>query len=522
MHNALVFLTVCSIRNGVRMRLRRLRQPRYLIVALGITLYFGLLVFSRGQGAGITIPPRFESLATIAAGVAIAVLMGASWVMPSSAALQFSLADVHFLFPAPLTRRDLLVYKILRLFIGVAGTAVFFTLFAAQLRPFPAFVFFLKTTLILSLLGVYEAGVSLYRHNRKQSGALEGRNRYAVAAGGMALIAFSAVVLARFAFAAGGELLALLPLVVLGIAVAAVWVIRSDSAFEEEAAVLAEKVGTLLAGRQRPQPQVVTMRTARFSLAPRGPAETAILWKNWLLLTRGSSARFLGRSALLLLVIVAAVAMFGSAKGDPVAPVLGFVLAVIVVLIGPAIIRIDLRQDLANLPLIKTWPVSGAAVIRGEVLAPAIGLTAAAFAAIVIGGSLAPAGMLPAANVIGRLNLIVTATAAAGALIVAQLVIQNGIAALFPAWVQITPNAGGGGVEVMGQTMVVMYGGALALIAASVVPAAAAAIVFFVVGGILAPAAVFSALLFVEVYAATEIVGSILDRTDIQDVVVTR
>jgi hypothetical protein len=38
------------------------------------------------------------------------------------------------------------------------------------------------------------------------------------------------------------------------------------------------------------------------------------------------------------------------------------------------------------------------------------------------------------------------------------------------------------------------------------------------VGGILLPAVVFASLLLVECFAATEIIGRILERTDLQDI----
>ena len=55
--------------------------------------------------------------------------------------------------------------------------------------------------------------------------------------------------------------------------------------------------------------------------------------------------------------------------------------AAIAVLLGPQMLRNDLRQDLARLPLLKTWPVSGAALIRGEVLAPTVVATSFAWLA---------------------------------------------------------------------------------------------------------------------------------------------
>ena len=109
----------------------------------------------------------------------------------------------------------------------------------------------------------------------------------------------------------------------------------------------------------------------------------------------------------------------------------------------------------------------GGSIIRGEVLAPAIALTAVAFAAIVIAAIFAPASMRLSSTVTGRPAFIVVATVVAGALILAQLVIQNGIAAFFPAWIRVAPSGGdGGGVELMGQSLIVMYGGLLALMGA--------------------------------------------------------
>ena len=54
----------------------------------------------------------------------VLALMILAWALPSdSGGLQFSEAEIAFLFPAPLRRRDLLLYKIIRaqpqaLFVG--------------------------------------------------------------------------------------------------------------------------------------------------------------------------------------------------------------------------------------------------------------------------------------------------------------------------------------------------------------------------------------------------------------------
>jgi hypothetical protein len=79
----------------------------------------------------------------------------------------------------------------------------------------------------------------------------------------------------------------------------------------------------------------------------------------------------------------------------------------------------------------------------------------------------------------------------AGTLTLAQLVVHNGIAVTFPACVRLSPAGGVGAMEMIGQTMVTLYGGLFALMLALIVPAGAAAAAWFVVGGgsLLAPLA---------------------------------
>ena len=49
--------------------------------------------------------------------------------------------------------------------------------------------------------------------------------------------------------------------------------------------------------------------------------------------------------------------------------------AFMAMVLGPQMARSDLRQDLAALATLKTWPMRGATIVRGEVMAPALVLT---------------------------------------------------------------------------------------------------------------------------------------------------
>ena len=114
----------------------------------------------------------------------------------------------------------------------------------------------------------------------------------------------------------------------------------------------------------------------------------------------------------------------------------------------------------------------------------------------------------------------VSGVLAATSVIVAQLVVHNGIAVSFPAWVELKTAAGAAAMEMNVRMMIVMYGALLVLAFVLVIPAAAAAAAHFIAGGLFVPAAIFAALLIGESLAATEVIGRILDRTDLQDVVV--
>jgi hypothetical protein len=114
----------------------------------------------------------------------------------------------------------------------------------------------------------------------------------------------------------------------------------------------------------------------------------------------------------------------------------------------------------------------------------------------------------------------ISAAIAVTAIIVAQLVVHNGIAVSFPAWVELKAAAGAAAMEVNVRMMIVMYGALLILAFVLIVPAAAAAAAYFVAGGLFIPSATFAALLLAEAVAATEIIGRIYDRTDLHEVIV--
>src|SRR6185436_19352317 len=111
--------TLRSFRNRIVSRLKRLRNVRYLLSFLVGMAYFWFTGF-RHLFDGRSPLQRMGGFPSSAffvdlAAVVVLFMMILAWALPKQlAGLAFSEAEIQFLFPAPITRRQLLLYKILR------------------------------------------------------------------------------------------------------------------------------------------------------------------------------------------------------------------------------------------------------------------------------------------------------------------------------------------------------------------------------------------------------------------------
>ena len=108
MGRALLYYEWHSRWNRLSARLRRLRQPKYLVGAVVGGLYFYFYIFGawfrgRGRGGVMLAPaPEHRFLVESAAALVLLVVLLLMWIIPHErAALIFSEAEVAFLFPAP-------------------------------------------------------------------------------------------------------------------------------------------------------------------------------------------------------------------------------------------------------------------------------------------------------------------------------------------------------------------------------------------------------------------------------------
>jgi ABC-2 type transport system permease protein len=565
MVGAFLYLTACSFRNRLRRRLKRLREPRYVVGLIVGLLYMYFMVFRRNvrtrSGAGASAIALIAGPLQVFASLFLFATAAGAWAWPGAGRpLEFSRPEVQFLFPAPVTRRQLVHFKLLRTQVAILFGSAIATLF---MRPgsiaggwtLMAGLWIVLLTVRLHLMGVSLRRASLAAHGASglarqwlplavvlsavavlataaveawpglrslQSGEAvfgELQRRAGEGAAGVVLWPFRALVRVPLA-ASAAEFWRALPAALALLAVNYAWVLRSDTAFEEASAEHAEKRAQT---RAAPRAVVRGKAATPFVLAPEGPPEAAILWKNLILMGRYLSLRTLVR--LLPLLIVFALVARSRAGGGVTAflAALCLPLSAFAVLMGPQMMRNDLRQDLARLPLLKTWPVRGAALIRGEVLAPVVVVTAAAWLlllmAAVLGGGLTPGSREAAAFLSHRLTYLGAAFVLAPAIILSQVVVQNGLAVLFPAWVAVGASRARG-LDAMGQRLL-MLAGILLTLAVSLVPgvlvAGAFAFLVYELTGtipILVPALLVAIVIAGECWLAIEGLGRVLDRTD--------
>jgi ABC-2 type transport system permease protein len=561
-----LYLTACSFKNRILRRFRRLREPRYAVGVVVGALYFYFMVFrtnARHQvSAGSVLTSIAEPLRLIVA-MLLLVVAAAAWVLPGlGRALQFSRAEVQFLFTAPVTRRSLVQYAVLRGLLSLLLSSAFTTVFLRPSSLVSAWSLIVGMWLVMLTIRLHLMAAALGRRSLAQhgtSGWLRQGIPLAIVMGAAAVIGVTLgnrwgalralpnehdlmaeltrlastgmtgavlwpfLALARLPLSAsavefGRHLPAVVGLIVLNY----LWVLRSDAAFEEASAEHAERGA---AGNTAARPQPTSAGRPPFVLGATGLPETAILWKNLIQIGRYASARTLMR-VIPLVIVLALVGRNAGAQSGAAAFVAGLCLPLlfVTVLLGPQMIRNDLRQDLGHLGLLKTWPVSGPAMVRGALLAPTAVLTAVAWILIAVATLLA--GELTQRNpamvpwMADRLSLAVAAAIVAPAAILVQILLHNGLAVIFPAWVAVGDTRARG-LDVMGQRMVLFGGIALSLVVALIPPVLFGGALFlagrlllqrtFIIG----PALVFAAVAVAECWVGAEVLGRVLDRTDV-------
>ena len=524
MTRAFLFLLSRSLVNRTRARLKRLKQPKYLVGALFGLVYlyasFFQFVFVRGRPG----PEMDQSMGEFIGGMGafvLLVLMVSAWIFPHArTALVFSEAEIAFLFPAPVTRRALIHYKLLKSQIAILFTVLLLTLLTGRIfTSSQAWMRVLGWWVILSTLNLHFLGASFTRTLLLDRGISNWLRRLVVLTGCAVLVVLTVVwvrenisppvldaaadwrawrdylqsllgtpplshVLAPFRVLLRPYLATTALEFVQGfglalgiIALHYLWVIRCNVAFEEASLAasrrFAERLSAARQGRGL-QGQPTKGRRAPFRLAPAGFPSFALLWKNLI----AAQATFRPRLLLFLAipVVVMALSLGGSTgKGSAIlgpATIIALLVYAWSLFIGAQFVRCDFRQDLAAMDVLKLYPLPGWQIVAGQLAAPVVILTAVQWLlllllAILTGGA-GPSSQLP---------MLPPGWIAAAALLTPfwnglVFLIPNAAVLLFPGWFQVRADAPQG-IEVTGQRLLLVFG-QLLVVVVTVIPAALA------------------------------------------------
>ena len=570
---ALLYVRLATIRGWFASRLRRLKQPKYAVGAvIGAVYIYSFFIRNvmqnrpRGPGAGP--PPEALSFAPDIVAVALLVLIAMNWIVPRSrAGLTFSEAEISFLFPAPIKRSTLIHYRLLSTLLTLVLTALFMTLVSggwavsgasAWLRAVGWWVVlgtvslhFTATSFVVTRLldrGVTSlargaAGlavlavaigvplvwtlVALPAPTQQDLAGLPNLARYfetALNSGPLPwLLAIPKLLIApMFAVDTRAFVLALWP-ALLVLAAHYAWVLFSAVSFEEASIARAEKRATKLAAFRAGNLRTTALKKLRdpFKLRDTGRPELAFLWKNLVAMGRLFTPRSALIAAGIIVVACSWLALADLRGGKAFVAVAATVALPILLFFGPMFARQDLRSDLKNADILKTYPLDGATIVFGEMLAPIAVLSVMTWLALLAAALTGGTTDTPLPFVVKVLGPLAVALGTPF-LCALQLVVHNGIALVFPAWVQSISNQGEHGLDVLGQRLL-FFAGQFVLLALGLLPAAlGAAIIFFVVNFaagpiVAAPLAwlVVLSVLGVEVWAGVRWLGERFARFDL-------
>jgi ABC-2 type transport system permease protein len=479
---ALLLVTFASFKNRIIVRIKRLRNPRYLLSAIAGLAYFWFMVFRRSHIplAKMAAAGGFHvgELGRDVASLAIFVVLLLTWALPQqSGGLELSEAEIGFLFPAPLSRGQLLLYKLFRSIPPLLFTVFFMTLFGfRQAKAIGLLTGFAVMTVYMMMVGQARARLKLARigfllrsvvvlaiafgvgwlfihelggpvHLQPAFSALKNGN--AQAAIDAAEVPFRNPVLstvlfiprlfatALFPATAMQLFISMLALLVFGY-VSFLIAARVSVSFEEASIAVSEKRMArqlrMQGRRSGRSPFIIRRLPPPFRLSPTGSPEVAIIWKNVTAAIRTSSL------ALVVVAIIFSVNMFQGlwtqdSSLQSLFTLLGLLYCAIFPFLGTAIFTQDLRLDMRRIELLKGYPISGERLVAAEIAAPlaivsVIELTLLCGAAILAARMKHPGALALAADP----KSIILALLFTIPLIGAQLVIRNAAPILIPAW----------------------------------------------------------------------------------------
>jgi hypothetical protein len=442
--SALFFLLVRSVRGRAVRMLRRLREPKYLfgfLIGAGWTLFWvSSLLRGRFGSGGMDVSWGMdpETVGAMAGEVGQVLQLVAAlfmtigftiwWAIPlGRSSLEFSEAELHMLLPAPVPRRSLIQYGILRsqppIMIGAAivsfmsggtsalglilrffGVWLMFSawdlhgkargLWLARLSELPPAVAWRKRLILWGvlltiwilllfavgniLIGVLDAPLPTGDPSDMVREVLT-RHLGPAWNGLLGWLLAPFIWLTRPFFVGFFELSAASVLAAWSVPLVALvlhneWVVRSQARFEEAALDHARRQNRKLDPAAKFWKTSARSRRWRpFELAASGAPEMAIVWKN-LMISNRMPLRWLIGAGLVAVAIFLALAATSLVPAwfAVVLQAIGGIMMFVAPLLSARSLRHDLRTDLLKIEVIRSWPLPGWRLFLAEISVPVL------------------------------------------------------------------------------------------------------------------------------------------------------
>ena len=429
----LLYLAWRSLRGRVVGWLRLMKQPRYLVGTLAGATWVALFalrpMLQIDRDAALDQVENLSEwvpLLEFSSALLLLILVSLWWLWPYGKALvELTETELHLLLPAPLRRRHIIQYAVLRSQWSVLFGAAIVAFFSSGGR-LSVFAWRLLTTwLLLTLWNLHARGRGLWMAQLSELQAARAWRRRVLVVGAASLVLMMvapaiaalvasvpdiqgdvsktlqgplspdwfrehhpalSVLLLPFRWLSrvvlGGldteltviERLGLLVWPALLVVAHDEWVVRAQASFEDASLARSRRLAASQeAGARFLKLKQSQRRAAPFRLRPQGRPELGILWKN-LMLAHRTPLTTIGASALLTLTAATAAVTWVSLPTWLIGILVVGALMVLVMtpLTAGHQWRNDLRTDLLRAELIRTWPVAGWRLFGAEVAGPAI------------------------------------------------------------------------------------------------------------------------------------------------------
>ena len=345
---ALAFLVTRSARNRLRVQLARLKNVRYVLGMIFLLAYF-TMILRPDRWVGVTrrgadgMPAALLGANALAlSALALTILVGYWWTFGTKlSVVALSRAESRQLLPSPLSRTQLILFKLAKASLATLLSAVILSIFsrrASAVLPFPLRI--ISYFVMFGTFQLHQLGATLTRSGGKPVGEKLGRRGWIIGAVVVALIALAIgasvmpvwpavigapepgaaldrlrealysmpallviaparAVVAPLGVETVGEWLRVIPIAIAIWLLHIPWILLNRTPFEEAAVAAGERreairaamraqraaggrgIGALIAARAALGKKTFVARKTWLPLPPAGPAWMAVTWKNF-------------------------------------------------------------------------------------------------------------------------------------------------------------------------------------------------------------------------------------------------